>query len=182
MMNAQELESLLLHFPDGTKACSDAIIWSRGKTLQQAYDECERADWMLYFFRKMCGQPGWPSVRQVVGTVARCAETVLHIYETKYPDNNSPRECIEACYRYERGEIDEDELKKYRKAAHAAYADAYAADAVFAAHAAAHAATHADAHADAAFAAFAAFAASTHTHHLKMCAIIREHLKLPEAI
>jgi hypothetical protein len=194
MMTAQELESLLLRFPDGSKACEKSIEWSHGKTLQQAYDECERADYMLYFFRKMCGQPGWPSVRQVVGTAARCAETVLHIYETKYPDNNSPRECIEACYRYERGEIDEDELKKYA----AAYADTYAADAAaYAATYAAYVAYVAYAYDAAAYAAYAAACAANaaayaaadaaattarHTHHLKMCAIIREHLKLPEAI
>jgi hypothetical protein len=167
-MTAQELEKLLLHFPDGDKACEESIEWSHGKTLQQAYDECERADYMLHFFRKMCGRPGWPSVRKVVGTAARCAETVLHIYEAKYPDDKRPRECIEACYRYERGEIDEDELKKYADAA--AYAAAYAA---YAAYAAAYAAYAADA---------AEYDTIRHTHHLKMCAIIREHLKLPEAI
>jgi hypothetical protein len=29
-------------------ACSDAIDWSRSKTPQEAWDTCERADWMLW--------------------------------------------------------------------------------------------------------------------------------------
>lgn len=67
-----------------------------------------------------------------------CAETVLPIYEAKYPDNKAPRQAIEAAKAYLRNEISLEKLREYRIAASfaaytshadnetAAYAAAYA--------------------------------------------------------
>jgi hypothetical protein len=97
-----------------------------------------------------------------------CAESVLNIFETKYPNDKRPRKAIEAAKKY---------LKtKTPAAAHAAYAARAAADAAaaaaaaaYAAHAAAdayaaHAARPADAAAAAAHAAHAAHAAAHAAH------------------
>ena len=91
--------------------------------------------------------------------LADIAESVLDIFENKYPDNNKPRLAIEAVRLFVKGDINKKELRTaaaaayaaaaYAADAYAAYAaaDAYAADA---ADAAAYAAYAADAYADAA--------------------------------
>jgi len=82
-----------------------------------------------------------------------CAESVLHIYENQYPDDNRPRKAIEAAQNY---------LKKpsnaAAKAANAAYEAANAAYAAYAACVAAYAAKAAKA-AKAAYATYAAYTA-----------------------
>src|ERR1035437_6809922 len=98
---------------------------------------------------------------------AHCAESVLHYYEDKYPNDNRVRKCIQAARDYAEGKISLKELRVARRAAAdaAAAADAYvaavAADAADAADAAAvaaaaAAAVAANAYADAAAAADAA--------------------------
>ena len=101
--------------------------------------------------------------------VADFAESTLHLYESRYPNDNRPRLAIDAC----RNNIVRGEIRN-AAAAYAAYADAaayaayaaYADAAAYAAYAAAYAAyaaaaaAYADAYADAAYAdAAAAYAA-----------------------
>ncbi len=68
---------------------------------------------------------------------ADIAESVLHIYEKRYPNDKRPRDCIEAVRLYANGNITRETLLERRKdAAAAAYAaayDAYAAAAAYAA-------------------------------------------------
>lgn len=56
-----------------------------------------------------------------------CAESVLHFFEEKFPDDNRPRNAIESARRYANGEEGEDELIAARAAAAAARAAAGAA-------------------------------------------------------
>ena len=98
-------------------------------------------------------------------TAIFAAESVLHIFEMKHPDDKRPRKAIEAAKAYLKGDINRDELREARVAAAAAdaAADAAAADAAAADAAAADAAAYAaDAAAadDAADAAAAAYAAA----------------------
>jgi len=70
------------------------------------------------------------------------AESVLHIFENKYPTDDRPRKAIQAAKDYLAGTISREELINYRRAAAAAadaaaYADAAAADAAYTADAAA---------------------------------------------
>ena len=85
-----------------------------------------------------------------------CAEQVLDIYETKYPNDKRVRECLEGIVKYRDGEISKEDLMVLRRAA-TATADAAAddADANVAAYTAAAAAA-AAADANAAWAADAA--------------------------
>src|SRR3990167_1796383 len=88
-----------------------------------------------------------------------CAESALHIYEVKYPDDKRPREAIAAAKAYMAGNITLKELGNKRSAASAAYSAANAA----AANAAAAHAAYAAANAAAAHAAYAAaYAAAAH--------------------
>jgi hypothetical protein len=80
----------------------------------------------------------------------RCAESVLHIYEEKYPTDKRVQGALAIAERYINGEATLEELEA---AAEAAEAAAWAADAVWAARAAARAAAEAAWAADAARAA-----------------------------
>ena len=82
--------------------------------------------------------------------VISLAESVLFIYEAKYPDDDRPRQAIQVAKDYLNGTIGIDELRKKRNAA--AYAAFYADNA--AAYAAANAAYAANAADSAAYAAF----------------------------
>jgi hypothetical protein len=66
-----------------------------------------------------------------------CAERVLPIFETRYPDDKRPRMAIETARRYANGEATKDELNRARDAAWAAGATGAAAWAARAARSAA---------------------------------------------
>ncbi|CAM6005481.1 unnamed protein product [Sphagnum balticum] len=99
-------------------------------------------------------------VRIVVGEIAK---SVLHIYESKYPNDNRPRKAIEAALT---GKPDRNAAAAAdAAAADAAYADAYAAaDAAYAAYVA----DAADAYAADAAAAYAANAAAAYAADNKL--------------
>lgn len=139
-------------------ACDPAKKWVDNKTIEQAWEECERGDWMLWLLSALsCDK------RLLTLAKGKCAETVLHLMKDPTSKN-----AVKAAIAFGNNEITETELKN---AAADAYADAYAATAYayYAAHAAAAAAyaTYADAdaaatHADDAL-GYAAYAdADTH--------------------
>ena len=129
-------------------ACADACAYAdTHATLQDAWDACERGDWMAWLL-----DHADVDERAKVGCLADVAALVLPIYEKRYPDDSRVRDCIEVCRKYARGEASDADLRKARDAAAAAaaayaaaYADAYA-------YAAAAAAAYAYAAADAAYA------------------------------
>lgn len=100
---------------------------------------------------------------QLVHWAILCAQSVLHIFEEKYPNDKRPRECIDYLLTIKDfSNITGEQLEKIRKASRAAYSAAYgasytlaAADAAYtaaaaAAYAAARACVPADAYAAAA--------------------------------
>ena len=108
-------------------ACREAVEWcSDFGTLQEAWDKCERGDWMLWYLGQTCGATETDSHRTMTACKAACARLVLHIWEAKYPDDARPKLAIEAAEKYSRGEI------TAAFAASAAYA-AFAAAAAYAA-------------------------------------------------
>jgi hypothetical protein len=166
-------------------ACSESIEWaSQYSTAQEAYDACERGDWLLWLHARARSDPR-------ILTRAKCeiARTVLHLV----PDGEDrPRIAIETAERWARGEASEGEIRGAYSAAaassdasDAAYAAAYASAVYFAAYAASAAASAADAasaasNADAADAADAAAsadaAAAARLASLKSSAeIVRSH-------
>ena len=106
------------------------------------------------------------------------AESVLHIFESKRPNDDRPRKAIEAAKKFAAGEISKEDLITERRAAYDAYAAADADDA-YAAHAAA--AAYAAAAYDAAAAAYAAYAAADDAARKQkkeqLAEIFRNHLQ-----
>ena len=153
-------------------ACSEAVDWCKQfKTSQEAWNKCERGDWMLWLIGRLSGKPESKSRKKLVLTACKCARLSLK-YVPKC--EKRPLQAIQTAEKWARGETGVS-LQDVRTAADAA---AYAA---YATHAAAYAAYAADA-ADAAYAAYAAADASyaVRTKTLKKCADIvrKEYPKL----
>ena len=126
-------------------ACAEALEYLEGfETIQDAWDNCGRGDWMLWLCGRKSGAPWSEGRRKLVRTSCRCARLVYDLM---------PEESKKALVLFERWsdgeEISREELDAVRYAAvhaaayaaAAAAADAAVADAaVYASHAAAYAA------------------------------------------
>jgi len=48
-------------------ACDPAITWAQGKSFYAAWQECKRADWMLWLCGRMADWcPGWPKKQELI--------------------------------------------------------------------------------------------------------------------
>ena len=166
-------------------ACNEAIGWVGDRTPEQAWNECERGDWMLWIAQKKD-----VDLRKLTLAKARCSKLAIHLMK----DERS-RKAVEVAERFGLGLATIEELDEARNAAAdadadadayaaagaAAYADyadaaAYAASAAAVYAAAGAAAYAADAYAADAYAADAG-AAAARKNILKQCAdICREIL------
>ena len=165
MTNA-ELKKLLTDL----ESCKEAVRWVEGRTLAEAWAECQRADWMLWL-------AGRTMDRRLV-VLATCA-AVRPALEHAPAGEGGPRRAIETAEAWARGEATEDEVRAAASAASAAWTAAEAAawtaaEATCAAGAAARAARAAARAADAARAAAEAAA------HREMCDIVRSIIPDPD--
>lgn len=71
---------------------------------------------------------------------ATCAEHVLLVFEQDYPEDNRPRQAVDAARAWVRGELKINDVRKFAFAAHAAAREAINPKAIAAARAAGHAA------------------------------------------
>ena len=145
-------------------ACSKAVEWaSQYSDPQEAWDKCERGDWMLWLVGKLSGEPGSDSRRKLVLAATKCARLAF-----KYVRKES-RAVVRKCYKtaeaWGRGDPGITWLV-LQNAFHALAAHAHAHALAAHAHAHAHAlAAHAHAaHAHAAAHALAAHAHAAHAH------------------
>lgn len=128
-------------------ACKDSINWVGNRTFEQAYNDCERGDWLIWLYAKTADLTIDANHRLLTLAKALCVNTVRHLMK----DERSTK-AVDVAIAYGEGGATKEELA----AAYAAAADAYAdADAYAAA-----AAYAADAYADAAYAAYAAATAA----------------------
>ena len=162
------------------RACNSAVEWAGDRDFATAWAECERADWMLWLCAKMIGKDGWPEKKQIVLCAADIAESVLPIFEEKYPNDSRPREAIEAARAWSNGKGTNAAADAASYAADAAYAaaadDAYAAAAA-ASYAAAAASSYAAAAADA-----AAYRAILVSKRKEIADLVRKRLTVPKEI
>lgn len=145
-------------------ACDEAVLWVGDRTLAEAWDECERLDWMLWLCGRMVGNDGWPTRQQVILAACACAETVLHLVK---PGEDRPRIAIETARAWVDGKATIEQVRRAAAASSAAASSAAAHAAAHAAHAAA-AAAHA--------------AAGESEQQAKMCAMLRDMLTIPEEL
>src|ERR1700678_1155317 len=94
-------------------ACSEAVQWAKEyKTFAEAWQACERGDWLLWLTAKMIGKPGWPTHQQIVVAACDCAETALR-FVPKGEDR--PRVAIETTRKWARGGATLDEVMEARR-------------------------------------------------------------------
>ncbi len=139
-MNESQVEQLLIDL----RACEEARLWAKEKTLAEIWEQCERTDWLLWLCGHMVGKDGWPDRKAIISIACDCAELVLPYVKA---GDDRPRLAIETTRAWICGEATIEQVRTARDAVAAAYA-AYAAAA--AAAAAAYAAADAAAYAAAA--------------------------------
>ena len=146
----------------GLDACTDGASWAKNKeTLREAWETCERSDWMIWALRRI----GFKDDRKYRLYACACVRgTPLTDGRTLWDllNDERSRKAVEVAARYAEGKATEEErIEAYDAAAAAADAADAAAAAAYAAAADADAAAYAAAAADdaAAYAA-AAYAAA----------------------
>ena len=82
-------------------ACQEAKLWAAGKTLSQAWQECQRADWMLWLLGRS------QIDKKTIATIAvEFAETCVH----NAKDYPAVAECITTAKKYLSGQATQEEL------------------------------------------------------------------------
>lgn len=115
-------------------ACNDAIEWAGDRDARAAWNECERADWMLWLAQRVL------DLKLVMRAACACARTALQFVPA---GEDRPRVAIETAEVWTRGEATIEAVRiasvAARTAAQAAYYAANAANsyAAYAAHSAA---------------------------------------------
>jgi hypothetical protein len=176
------------------RPCQEALTYAaQHPTLQEAWEACERADWLLWLI-VTASQPQQcsPDHRAIVLTTCQCARRTLRFIPA---GEARPQRCIEITEHWAKNEpgVTMDDVRQGGRDAYAAYADAtyadatyaYAgsADAAYAAYAAAaYAGSAAAANAAYAAAANAAYAAAANAAYVDayLCALIRVRHPCPK--
>ena len=107
-------------------ACPSAVGYAdKFDTLEEAWNACERGDWMLWLVGKLTGgEVGSDSRKKLVGVSCKCARLALpYVSEGE----TRPLMAIETCEAYTRGEATIDQVVSAARAANDAASDAYAA-------------------------------------------------------
>lgn len=136
---------------DKFNPCRDGVDFrKRFKTFEEAWNACERGDWMLWIAAKL-----EVDIRILTLAKGLCANTVKHLMKDK-----RSTAAVDAAIAFGSGEIDGNEFKTAAYASHAA-ACVYTTYAAYYAASAAHAATSAAASSRAAYYAAIAYAAAS---------------------
>src|SRR5260221_1252859 len=109
-------------------ACDEAINWleeNKFNSLQEAWQVCKRADWMIWLLNKYSGGCNSKLRKKLTLTTCEIARTVLHIFETKYPNDKRPRICLETTEKWASNQdgVTYDDVVKSRDDCWKAYYD-----------------------------------------------------------
>lgn len=107
-MNPQEFETLL----NELNACKEAKEWCKGKSLQQAWNESRRSDWMLWLVNNTKTDATDKELRLIA---VKCARQVQHLMKDQRSIN-----ALDVAEKFATGEATQDELGAASAAASAA--------------------------------------------------------------
>ena len=97
------------------RACSEAVEWAEQfKNIQEAWDNCERGDWMLWLVGKQAVGSRTKSRKKLVLAACECARLALPYIEK---GEKRPQKAIQTAEKWTRGEAT---LQQVRDAAAAA--------------------------------------------------------------
>lgn len=105
-------------------ACKSAITWVGDKTLTEAWEKCERGDWMLWLYSKLYPE----NIRELTLAKGHCSNTVRHLMK----DERSIK-AVDSAIAFGEGKITKEQLRLVAYAAASAASAAYAAYAASAA-------------------------------------------------
>ena len=121
------------------EACDEAVSWLKSTdhaTLQEAWDGCERADWMLWLLDKLGAEQGL-----MVSLACDMADSVQHLWLARFPDDDRPANAIRTARAWCEGQATREDCARASwdagdaaRAAWAAAGDAAGAAARAAAH------------------------------------------------
>jgi hypothetical protein len=105
----EQLESL--------SACTEAVQWAQDKTLSEAWQTCDRGDWMLWLYSRAKNY----DFQKLTLAKGHCANTVRHLMK----DDRS-KKAVDTAIAFGEGGATREDLQAAAAAAAAAYAYAYA--------------------------------------------------------
>ncbi len=164
-MNAKKFEAWLC----AHRACVEGRLWAHGKSMCEVWKTCERADWMMWLYRRRK-----PDKKKCVQIAVFSARQVLPLFEERHPNDKRPQQAIEAAEAWINNPSKENAYAAAAAYASAAYAYASDADADAYASADAAAASASAASAASAYASAYASAAAKRKTHEAICAYIRK--------
>jgi hypothetical protein len=175
-MNAEKFSKWL----EEKGACEEGRKAASGYSLKEAWEKCERPEWMLWIYERRK-----PNKKKCVQVAIFSAYRCIEDFEKKYPEDKRPRQAIEAAEKWVKKPTEKNR-NAVDAAANAANAAAYAANAANAANAAASAANAANAAANAANAAAyaaasaanASYVANSAAERKAICDYIRSIIKI----
>ena len=107
-------------FSNNNDACAEAVRWAKQYgSMYEAWEKCERADWMLWAAKRL----NLFTKKQSVKLAVIFAERVLPKFEVKHPEDKRPHRAIQAAKRWLKSST-----KKNQSAADAAASAASAAE------------------------------------------------------
>ena len=110
-----EKGELKMEFSDyllSIRACEDARSWCKNKTLSEAWNTCERGDWLLWLAAKHMDKPGWPTRKQIVLAACACAETAQKFAN----DNGVSANTLKIVRLWANGEATIEQVREARRA------------------------------------------------------------------
>ena len=93
------------------KACDEALLWVRERTIEEAVKECPRGDWMLWLAQKLD-----VDIRLMTLTKGYCANKVRHLMV----DERSTK-AVDVAIAFGMGEATKEELTNANNSAYDAY-------------------------------------------------------------
>lgn len=85
----------------GMSACDEGVEYARSyRTMQEAWDKCERGDWMLWLLGRLAGPPESKSRKKLVLAACACARLSLRHAPA---DEKRPLAAIEMAEAWARG-------------------------------------------------------------------------------
>jgi hypothetical protein len=103
------------------RPCKEGVKWIGDRTLEQFWNECDRADWMMWYLGEMKDEPGYPTTKEVIFINVQIVRSVQHLMEDK-----RSIDALDVFEKYALGNASEEEFINAIKLSNSASASAWA--------------------------------------------------------
>lgn len=109
-MSAEELRKFLVE----CRCCKNGLAWASGRTLREAWQQCDYAEWLMWAAANLLGHPEWFSLQQVVLAACALAETT---FRCEPYGLTTLRTSLDTIRKWARGDASYEQVKIARSAA-----------------------------------------------------------------